>query len=184
MNGLIKYDFGNQLNDAGIIFEHFLRQRRDQISYWQVVHLKSAAHEGWLAYKILIEREKQDLAIHARHFFSVYSPLEKFFPKNFLYNKPIFNHQHYLDHYQDLLDIFDNVVIRLTAYSDEYFAVGKTISLLRLQLYGFGRAALQKAEINQAILAFKLANVLEKPAIQELLANFQYFKMDNQYSKL
>lgn len=184
MTSLVKYDFGNQTNDAPLIFAQFLGQRKDKIFYWQVVHLKSAVHEGWLAYKILTEREKQGLPIHARHFFSVYSPLERFFPKNFIYNKPIFNHQDYCSHYCDLLEIFEDVVNKLTANSNEYFSVLKTISLLKLQLYGFARAALQHGKIKLAIFAFTLAKVLDKKAVQEIMSNYQQPAASTQYLKL
>jgi hypothetical protein len=172
MASLVKYNFGHESNDTPQIFSNLVGKRKDRLTYWQVVHFKSAASEGYLSYKILKESEIQNLQLHARSFFSIFSPLERFLPKNYLYNRPIYNRDQYLSHYQDLYDIHQKVDKSLNFGSEESFMVSRAINILRLQLYGFGRSALHLAKINHALNAFKIANLLDKPQIKKHLENY------------
>lgn len=169
---LPQFNFGQAENDAHLVFASHLAKRTNKLTFWQVCHLKSAAHEGYLTYKIFLEREKQNLPIGARNLFSVHSPLESFLKTDSIFESLIFDRLGYLVHRKELVEFLEELAKRLTAGSNEQFKVDRICQVVKLQSYGFGRAALQSGKIDQAITAFEIAKVLEKSAVQQHLKNF------------
>ena len=172
-----QFAFGEEENDTELIFPEYAAAAAaaagNQSTTWQrIVEMKSAAHEGFMAHYILREREQEGLPLYAKSLFSIHSPIERFSRDTDLFSGTVANRTSYIEHREA-------VILRIQTLSDT-IAKGSHFSrkfteipeLLAMQLYGFGRAALQEGKITMSLDAFRIAGILRKPKIVALLQDY------------
>lgn len=168
-----QFAFGEELNDTDIIFADYAAAPRTQTATWQrIVEMKSAAHEGYLSYHILCEREQEGLPVYAKSLFSVHSPIEQFSMATDFFTGTIADRQVYLEHRQTVIGKLNDLVLASQKGSPVSFKLDEVRELLAMQVYGFGRAALQENEIAMALDAFHIAGVLRKEKVISLLREY------------
>jgi len=161
-----QFAFGDQENDTDLIFSEYHTSQRSQSATWQrIVEMKSAAHEGYMAYYILAEREEEGLPVYAKSLFSVHSPLEKFSQDNNFFSGMITSRQHYVEHRQDGMEKLTELTMLSPIDSQLAMKLAEVKELLSMQLYGYGRAALQDGEVTLSLEAFRVANIIRKEKV-------------------
>ncbi len=158
-----QFAFGEETNDTDLIFSDYQTAQKSQSATWQrIVEMKSAAHEGYLSYFILSEREQEGLPVYAKNLFSVHSPIEKLSQNTDLFTGIVESRQQYLDHRQDVITKLQELSNLSPAGSQLASKLGEVKELLAMQLYGYGRAALQDSELTLCLEAFRIADILKK----------------------
>lgn len=168
-----QFAFGDETNDTDAVFTDYAPTQRSQSKTWQrIVEMKSAAHEGYLAYHILCEREDVGLPVYARSLFSVHSPLERFSQATDFFSGTIGTRKVYLEHRGDCLAKLTDLIFSSVGGSQLSLKLQEVKELLAMQLYGFGRAALQEDEITLSLEAFRIAEILKKEKVINYIRDY------------
>lgn len=168
-----QFAFGDELNDCDIVFSEYAAAPKTLSAKWQrIVEMKSAAHEGYLTYFILAEREQEGLPVYAKSLFSVHSPIEQLSAQTNFFTGSITSRKHYGQHREDVLVRLAELIILSPLGSPVSDHLHQVKELLMMQLYGFGRAALQDGDLNQALEAFRIASILHKEKVISYVRDF------------
>lgn len=168
-----QFAFGDESNDTDLVFTEYAVARIGQSAAWQrIVEMKSAAHEGYLAYYILCEREQEGLPVYAKSLFSVHSPIEKLSQDTDFFTGTIADRQQYVEHRQLVLEKLNELYSLSLSGSQFSVKLSEVKELLAMQLYGFGRAALHDDELNLSLESFRIANILRKERVVAYLREY------------
>lgn len=168
-----QFAFGDENNDTDVVFTDYAPTQRNHAATWQrIVEMKSAAHEGYLAYHILCEREDVGLPVYAKSLFSVHSPIEKLSRSADFFTATITSRKTYLEHRNDVIGKLNDLLLSSPFGSQLSVKLHEVKELLSIQLYGFGRAALQEDEINLSLDAFYMADVLKKEKVIHYIKDY------------
>lgn len=168
-----EFAFGQEENDTDLIFTEYSAAARSQSATWQrIVEMKSAAHEGFLSYHILAEREQEGLPVYAKSLFSIHSPIENLARETDLFSGSVKSRGNFIEHRQEVIAKLDDLIVASTRGSQFAFKFAEVRELLAMQLYGFGRAALQEDELPLCLDAFRVAGVMRKDKVVVLLRDY------------